>query len=602
MNSLSRTKIILWLSGIALGLCLGGFLLYQLQYRNSFYPGVIIAGAHVSGRPYQEVLIEKLKQAQLLAIGGINLTVATKEGRQQTVNLPMSSQGLTPDTVVEYFSLEPVEKVVAAAYRYGREGSIYNRLKQQVQAWFFGAQFNVPVVVRENALGSLLEREVDTLLQRPRDAYFKATAGSVTIVPEVTGEAVDSAQTIAAIKQAATTLTTDLLPIFSERTTPAVRAVDLQAHLTLAEKLAQYTEVVFTYGNRAAYASGNTLASWLTVDSQTKRLALNPELLETFIAKQIDTLTDEAPANSRFKMSGGVLTEIIPGRAGKAVHGEVLARTMLDRIAQINTEEPLAYTVLRFAVPVTVREPAITASTIGRYKITDLLGTARTSLGSSGPSRRQNIRLGIERINGLLIAPGEEFSTVNAIGYVTEEAGFEPEFVIKGQESVKELGGGLCQVSTTLFRGVLASGLPVTERQNHKYVVGYYGAGLDATIYGPHPDLRFVNDTGNYILVQGRVEGNEAVFEIYGVKDGRTATVSEVEITDRVAPPEPKYIPTTELAPGDQQCTEIARAGLTAKATYQVRFQNGQTRTQDFISTYQPWQKVCLVGVGQQSN
>ena len=115
------------------------------------------------------------------------------------------------------------------------------------------------------------------------------------------------------------------------------------------------------------------------------------------------------------------------------------------------------------------------------------------------------------KITGILIAPGQEFSTANTIGEVTEEEGFVKEYVITGGQTVKELGGGLCQLATTLFRMALNTGLPITERVNHAYVIPYYGPGLDATVYGPHPDFRFVNDTGNYILLQGTAKNNEVI-------------------------------------------------------------------------------------------
>jgi vancomycin resistance protein YoaR len=128
-------------------------------------------------------------------------------------------------------------------------------------------------------------------------------------------------------------------------------------------------------------------------------------------------------------------------------------------------------------------------------------------------------------------------------------------------------------------------------------VVGYYGPGLDATIYGPHPDLRFLNDTENYLLLQSKVEGDELIFEIYGQKDGRIAKVSEPTIFNRIAPPPPKYIPTNELPLGQEQCTETARYGMSTEATYMVEYPDGTVREQVFNSTYRPWRKVCLIGV-----
>ena len=122
--------------------------------------------------------------------------------------------------------------------------------------------------------------------------------------------------------------------------------------------------------------------------------------------------------------------------------------------------------------------PGLPRRRADEHAIKDLVGTARTNFTGSSADRRHNIENGIGKLTGILIAPGEEFSAVAAIGTTSVEEGFVAEYVIKDDKSIKELGGGLCQVATTLFRAVLNTGLPVTERTNHSYVVSYYGPGL----------------------------------------------------------------------------------------------------------------------------
>lgn len=233
------------------------------------------------------------------------------------------------------------------------------------------------------------------------------------------------------------------------------------------------------------------------------------------------------------------------------------------------------------------------------YDLTDLVGTASTSFKGSSADRIKNITIGASKVNGQVVLPGAEFSLVEAIGYVTEEDGYTEEFVIKDGQSVKEFGGGLCQIATTLFRSTLDAGLPVTERKNHSYVVGYYGPGLDATIYGPHPDLRFVNDTGRPLVLEGYVVEDRLVFNFYGKDDGRRVTISEPEITDEINPPPPRYISTSELPPAETFCVENPRKGLTAKVDYTVQSASGESKTQTFKSTYVPWQKVCYIGLAK---
>jgi vancomycin resistance protein YoaR len=171
------------------------------------------------------------------------------------------------------------------------------------------------------------------------------------------------------------------------------------------------------------------------------------------------------------------------------------------------------------------------------------------------------------------------------------------------------LGGGLCQIGTTAFRGVLASGLPITQRRNHSYRVRYYEpVGTDATIYDPAPDFRFLNDTPHHILIHAYTAGDEVIYEFWGTEDGRSAIYKGVEeVTDvadlkpRVynvsAPPPTKLIETLDLPPGQKKCTESAHAGADAAFTYLVTYPDGTVKEETFTSHYRPWQAVCLVGV-----
>jgi vancomycin resistance protein YoaR len=130
--------------------------------------------------------------------------------------------------------------------------------------------------------------------------------------------------------------------------------------------------------------------------------------------------------------------------------------------------------------------------------------------------------------------------------------------------------------------------------------VHYYDPpGLDAAIYGPHPDLRFVNDTGNYLLLQARVEGQKVIMELYGRKDGRTVEISKPLMYNYVPAPAPNYIYTNELYSGQVKCTEMPHDGLTTSVMYTVNYPNGITKERNFKSFYQPWQKVCLIGTAR---
>jgi vancomycin resistance protein YoaR len=179
-------------------------------------------------------------------------------------------------------------------------------------------------------------------------------------------------------------------------------------------------------------------------------------------------------------------------------------------------------------------EPEIKSDEVENLGITKLIGEGRSNFKGSPKNRLFNINVATNRFNGALIRPGEEFSFVKILGEVDGEHGYLPELVIKQDKTEPEFGGGICQVSTTAFRAAIYSGLKITARRNHAYPVGYYNPqGLDATVYVPKPDLRFINNTPGYILIQTKIEGTELIFQFWGTDDGRKIEIAGPKIIER---------------------------------------------------------------------
>lgn len=236
------------------------------------------------------------------------------------------------------------------------------------------------------------------------------------------------------------------------------------------------------------------------------------------------------------------------------------------------------------------------AAVTGADKPVDvLLGRAQLSYAGGTEGRNKNIELGIERINGTVVLPGAEFSYSKTLGEVTEEAGFSKEKMFLNGEVTKGIGGGLCQISSTLFQSVLRAGLPVTERHNHSYSVSYYDVGLDATYADPGPDLKFVNDTQHPITIKGTAADHLVTLELYGVSDGRVASTSEAEIVRVVDFPPTRTVKVGALEKDQAECINKPQIGYTAKVVHDVIFPDGHTKEQIFTSVYKPLQRVCFV-------
>jgi vancomycin resistance protein YoaR len=192
------------------------------------------------------------------------------------------------------------------------------------------------------------------------------------------------------------------------------------------------------------------------------------------------------------------------------------------------------------------------------------------------------------------------------VGDISLATGYQQAYVIRDGRTVLGDGGGVCQVSTTLFRAILAAGLPIVERHAHSYRVGYYEQdskpGLDATVFAPSADLKFTNDTSAYILIQSQVDKSKMTleFDLYGTSDERKAELGKVRVWDVSDPPPDLYEDDPTLPAGTVKQVDYKAWG--AKAAFDWKVTRGEEVLQErtFYSNYQPWQAVFLRGTAGQ--
>lgn len=220
------------------------------------------------------------------------------------------------------------------------------------------------------------------------------------------------------------------------------------------------------------------------------------------------------PVNAKFMFKNNRADIFIPSTMGKRLNtnqsANIIALAMLDNKPSVS----LAFNTI---------EPEITLEKVNDLGIKTMLGRSESDYGKSSLSRIHNIKIGMSKFNGIILKPGEEFSFNGILGEVDERNGYQAELVIKGGQLVREYGGGLCQVATTIFRSAILSGLEIIERRPHSFPVQYYNPqGFDATIYPNVVDLKFVNNTGTHVLIQTRLSGSKVIVEIYGSADEKT--------------------------------------------------------------------------------
>lgn len=318
------------------------------------------------------------------------------------------------------------------------------------------------------------------------------------------------------------------------------------------------------------------------------------ETLAPFIKK-----INKAPVDALFNFQNGKVTAFKPHEEGRMVDVDDIKKNLNHQFEKILFRQKNQ--IVSIPINIKTLTPKITTDKANNLGIKELIGKGSSLFQHSIPGRIFNITLASSRINGLLIAPNETFSFNKALGDVSSFTGYQQAYVIQNGKTVLGDGGGVCQVSTTFFRALLSSGLPITQRHAHAYRVGYYEQdslpGLDATIYVPSVDLQFKNDTNNYILLQTQIDSDTQQLSVflYGTQDGRVVNMSQPIITNRIPPPPDLYQDDSTLPKGVIRQVDFKAEGSRVSFTRDVT-KNGKKISDKFISNYAPWQSVFLRG------
>lgn len=305
------------------------------------------------------------------------------------------------------------------------------------------------------------------------------------------------------------------------------------------------------------------------------------------------------PTEPVLAITDNVVTEFIAPKDGIGLNTTVF----IDELTQALTRLESGEKITPVEISLIKTSPTKTLAEVNTLGIEEQIGKGTSSYLHSIPNRVHNVSLTTQRIHATLIAPGESFSFNKALGDVSAASGFKQAYVIKQGQTVLGDGGGVCQVSSTLFRALLDSGVPITARRGHSYRVGYYEQnskpGFDATVYDPNPDLRFLNDTGHTILLNAVADPKtmSMYIELWGKSDGRKAEVVNYRQWDAVPAPPAIYQDDPTLKPGQVKQIEYAASGLKTSFDYNVTYPDGQTKSQKFNTTYTPWAAVYLRGI-----
>lgn len=323
-------------------------------------------------------------------------------------------------------------------------------------------------------------------------------------------------------------------------------------------------------------------------------IKIDQEKLNEYVDKEISRWLDRPPepVNIYKNAEGKIIIE------GKGNNGRKIQRKLMKEMIEL----AVASKVPKITIPVIETEPEIKVSKeLQDLGIKERISVGYTSYYKSSVDRVYNIKVGSSKFNGLLIAPDEIFSFNKYLGKVDESTGYRKGLVIKKEGTVPEYGGGLCQVSTTMFRAALFAGLPLVERNEHSYAVSFYaqvlGHGLDATIFLGGSDFKFKNDTGNPILIQTYVESDYELYIIfYGISDGRSVSMEGPYLSNYHYPGPTVYEETSELKKGETKQVEKPHVGFSALWYRHLIDAEGNHIKEEIKTRYQTIPAKILVG------
>jgi len=489
-----------------------------------------------------------------------------------------------------------LEKTVQKAYNYTRTGNFFYDIPKKISLIFKKEKLGIEFSLNEDNLKNKIVILTKNLEVKPINPKVSLDKGNINIEKGQKGKILDYLLLRSEIGKNLAFQDTSVIEIPFEDSGYILNEIEIETLEDRAKKLID-KEIELSFDENKYILSDTILVSFL-----------NPQgdYFDDLIQNQIDEISstiNRESQNSVFVFEEGKVKEFTPSLNGYTVDKEKLKTAIVGNLRTLEQDEK---DKISLDIPVTITEPKIQNKDVNNLGIETLLGRGSSKFVGSIANRIYNIGLASSKFKGVLIAPGENLSFNQILGDVSQETGFRQAYIIKEGKTVLGDGGGVCQVSTTLFRAALNAGLPILERQAHAYRVGYYeqdsSPGLDATVYSPHPDLIIKNDTSKHILVQSifNEQKRTLVFEIYGTDDGRVSLVSKPIITDVTQPPEDLYIDDATLPTGTIKQIEYKAWGAKIRFDYTVKKNGEIIYKKTFYSNYQPWQAVFLKGIMQQ--
>jgi vancomycin resistance protein YoaR len=546
-----------------------------------------------------------------VSAGGIDLSGLTQEQIEAALEeaLPYPQQGaVVLQDSGRYWAATPAELGLAIdgpsmaerALAVGRQGSLQAQLNEQSRTWAQGIDLPLALVFDHQVATAYLEGVASETDRPPVEAGIRLQDGQVEATPGSVGRVLDVEATLAALEPAFSQQQDVGLVLPVSEIRPHI--LDAEADAALARTLLSRPLVLKADDAGPWTLEPAELAAMLaftpSADPARYALELSPGQLSSMLDELAPDL-ERKPENARFIFNDEsrqleLLREAVVGRS---LDTQASIEAIEHAINRGESEVTLAFQTQE----PTVRSDA-TAESLG---ITENVVSVSTYFSGSSEGRIQNIRTAASQFHGYLVAPGETVSMAELLGDISLDTGYTEALIIFGDRTIQGVGGGVCQVSTTLFRAAFNGGYPIVERYPHAYRVLYYeqgpnspGPGMDATVFVPRVDFKFTNDTPYWLLMETYLYGEQLVWKFYSTSDGRTVEWSSSGPRNEVEAPKPLYRENDDLKKGKIKQVDYEADGMDV-TIYRTVTRQAEVLHEDAIKThYLPWRAIYEFGPG----
>ena len=568
---------------------------YERDYTDKIHPGVSVVGVDLSGLTLGQAVVN------------LNANLTYERFGQLHFSNGQDNWVYTPEDLG--FSYNPVE-VANEAFAIGRGKDTLVNLGEQLKARNEGIDITPGIVydqAKAYAVIQGLAAQTNIALVEPSISLDKT---KVNVIAGQAGRTVDVLATLRNIEPFLLLQQSGNVPIVIREQTPVSVNVEDTAHL--AENILSQPFTI----NPADPSAGQgpwtiepeALASLLTIEqkevegNRSYTLTVNRAALVAYITSIAPGLQKE-PVNARMMFNDDTrqLELIANAVVGTSVDIEQSVDSVLEKMQGGEHQASLVMQTVDPAVKDTSQ-----ATELG---ITELVAETTSYFYGSDAARVQNIRTAAASFHGVMVGPGEVFSMAEYLTDISLDNGYAEAPIIVGDQTVDGVGGGICQVSTTVFRNAFYGGFPIVERHPHAYRVGYYEqqsngwvdnnlAGLDATVYVPLVDFKFRNDTPYWLLMETYPTNNSLTWKFYSTGVGREVDWWTTGITNVITPPDPIYREDPTLPSGTIKQVDWAVNGASVEVYRTVKV-NGEITLQDTIrTTYVAWPAGFTYGPG----